>query len=135
MAVSQSVALRNAQAQQLQVLLDAGPAAGTVQLRTGAKPASTATAASGTLLATLVLADPSGPAASGGTLTLSDPAAVTGVAAGDVGWARFLDSTGAAILDATVTATGGGGDLTMATVTVSVGLTIDFGPITFTPPA
>lgn len=135
MAVTQSVALRNAQAQQVQVQVDAGPAAGTIQLRSGAKPATVATAASGTLLATVTLADPCAPAASGGVLTFVDPGAVTGVAAGDVGWARFLDSTGTAVLDCTVTATGGGGDLTMSTVTVSVGLSIDMGAVTYTAPA
>lgn len=135
MAVTQSVALRNAQAQQVQVAVDAGPAAGTIQLRTGTKPATVATAVTGTLLATVTLADPSAPAAANGVLTFVDPAAVTGVAAGDVGYARFLDSTGAAVLDCTVTATGGGGDITMSTVTVSVGLTVDMGVITYTAPA
>lgn len=135
MAATHSVALRNAQAQQVQVAVDAGPAAGTFQLRTGAKPATVATAVTGTLLATVTLIDPSAPAAANGVLTFTDPVAVTGVAAGDAGYARFFDSTGAAVMDVTVTATGGGGDLTMATVTVSSGLTIDFGPITYTAPA
>jgi hypothetical protein len=59
---------------------------------------------------------------------------VTGVADGTAGWARFLDSTGAAVLDCDVTATGGGGALTLSTVSISTGVTVDMGSITYTVP-
>jgi hypothetical protein len=114
--------------------LDLGAGAATIQLRSGAIPATPQTAASGTLLGTVTLADPAAGAAASGVATITDPASVTGVAAGDIGYARFLDSNGVAIMDMDVTATGGGGAIQLATVTVSVGVTIDLGAITITVP-
>lgn len=134
MAIGHATAVRNAIADAVRTAIDAGPAAGVLQLRTGSKPASPNVAATGTLLATVTLADPSGAAASNGSVTITDPAAVTGVASGDAGWARIQDSTGAAVIDCTVTATGGGGDITLSTVTISNGLTVDMGALTYTAP-
>lgn len=131
----QSTALRNAQATAVGTALDAGPAAGYIQLRSGTIPATPATAVTGTLLATVTLADPSAGAPANGVLTITDPAAVTGVGDGTATWARFFDSTGAVVLDCDVTATGGGGALTLSTTTISTGLTIDLGAVTYTAPA
>lgn len=125
---------RNAAATAVVGLLDAGPAAGTIQLRSGSMPATPQTAASGTLLATVTLSDPAGGAPSTGVVTIADPASVTGVGDGTAGWARFLDSTGAAVMDCDVTATGGGGALTLSTTTISTGVTVDMGAITYTVP-
>jgi hypothetical protein len=125
---------RNAAATAVVSLLDAGPAAGTIQIRTGAMPATPQTAASGTLLATVTLADPAGGAPATGTVTITDPASATGVANGDAGWARFLDSTGATVMDCDVTATGGGGAITLSSATISSGVTVDLGAITYTVP-
>lgn len=125
---------RNAAADAVVDLLDAGVGAGTIQIRTGSMPATPQTAASGTLLATVTLADPAAGNAATGVATISDPASVTGVAAGTAGWARFLDSNGNAVMDCDVTDTGGGGTITLSTVTISVGVTVDMGAITFTVP-
>jgi hypothetical protein len=125
---------RNAAADAVVDLLDAGAGAATIQIRSGAQPATPQTAASGTLLATVTLADPAAGAASTGVATISDPASVTGVAAGTAGWARFLDSNAAAVMDCDVTATGGGGGLELSTTTISVGVTVDMGAITYTQP-
>lgn len=128
-------AARTAMAEALGVQIDAGAGAGTIQLRDGSMPATPATAATGTLLATVVLQDPSTSAASAGVETILDPASVTGVAAGTVTWARLLDSNGVAVADCDVsTVAAGTGTLQMSTTTVSVGLTIDFGTITLTVP-
>lgn len=127
-------AARTALANALGDQLDAGAGAASFQLRNGTIPATPATTATGTLLATVTLQDPSTSAAANGVETILDPASVTGVAAGDATWARFLDSNGVAVFDCDVTATGGGGTLTMGTVTVSAGLTIDYGAITLTIP-
>ena len=134
MATRIATTARNAAADAVVDLLDAGPAAGTVQIRTGAQPATPNTAASGTLLATFTLSDPAFGAASSGTATAAAIASTTGVAAGDAGYFRALDSTGAAVLDGSITATGGGGDMTMNTITVSNGLTITITSWTFTAP-
>lgn len=125
---------RNAAASAVTGLLDAGAAAGTIQIRTGSMPATPQTAASGTLLATVTLSDPAGGAPSTGVVTIADPASVTGVAAGTAGWARFLDSNANAVMDCDVTATGGGGGIELSTTTISVGVTVDLGAITFTIP-
>jgi hypothetical protein len=125
---------RNAAASAVMGLLDAGGAPGTIQIRTGAPPADPQTAATGTLLATVTLSRPAAGAPATGVATIVDPAAVTGVAAGTAGWARFLDSAGAAVMDCDVTATGGGGAITLSTTTISVGVTVDMGAITYTVP-
>lgn len=129
-----STAARNAAAAAVTGLLDAGPGPGTIQIRSGTMPADPQTAATGTLLATVTLADPAAGAPATGVATIADPASATGVAAGTASWARFLDSTGTAVLDCDVTATGGGGALTLSTTTISVGVTVDLGAITYTVP-
>lgn len=135
MATRLPAATRNALAQQVQVLTDAGPAAGTLKIYSGTQPATGDTAATGTLLATVTLGDPSFGTASSGTLTGADPAAVTAVAAGTAGWFRVQDSTGANVWDGAVTATGGGGELQLATTTISVGLSVDITSLSVTMPA
>lgn len=133
-ALRLGTAHRTAMADVIGTLADAGPAGGRIELRNGTMPATPQTAVTGTLLATVTLQDPSTSAATAGVETILDPASVTGVAAGDITWARLTDSTGANPVDMDVTANGGGGTLTMSTVTVSVGLTIDYGAITVNVP-
>jgi hypothetical protein len=116
--------------------LDAGSGPATIQIRTGAQPANPATGATGTLLATVTCADPAFGSASTGAATLAGtPLSATAVADGTAGWARFLDSDGNAKWDGSVTATGGGGQITLASVTVSTGLTVQITSGTFTQPA
>jgi hypothetical protein len=137
MAIRLPTASRNAAADAVVDRIDGGSGAGTVQIRTGTQPASATDAASGTLLATFTLADPAFGAAATGTATLdADPVlTTTGVAAGDAGWFRVLDSDSATVYDGSITATGGGGDLTMATIAVSVGLEVRITGGTYTQPA
>jgi hypothetical protein len=137
MVVRFPVATRNAISDLMATLIDAGPGAGLVALRTGAQPASADLAATGTLLATFTINDPSFAASIGGaaTLDVTPTLSTLGVAAGDAGWFRITDSTGATVLDGSVTATGGGGDLIMSTITVSIGLTLQLTAGTITTPA
>lgn len=136
MTVRLPTAARNAAADAVVDLADAGVGAATIQVRTGAQPASANDAASGTLLVTFTLADPAfGSAATGVATGASLPRSATGAAAGTAGWYRVLDSTGATVHDGSVTATGGGGDMTMDTTTVSVGLTVNLTGLTVTMPA
>lgn len=131
------MATRNAITDLLTALIDGGVGSGQVHLRTGAQPATADLAATGTLLATFTINDPSFAAAVGATATLDvTPALSTvGLAAGDAGWFRVTTSAGATVLDGSVTATGGGGDLIMTTITVSVGLTLQLTAGTTTTPA
>jgi hypothetical protein len=129
-----STTARNAMADSLVDLLDAGTGAATIQIRSGSMPATPQTAATGTLLATVTLADPAAGSAATGVATISDPASVTGAADGTAGWARILDSSNNVVMDCDVTATGGGGAITLNTVTISTGVSVDLGAITVTVP-
>lgn len=124
---------RNAAAGAVAALVDVGTG-GRIELRTGAQPATPNTVATGTLLVTIPLVKPAFGAAAAGTATGADPAAANGVAAGDAGYFRVLDSAGAAVYDGSVTATGGGGDMTLSTITVSVGLSVDLTALSYTQP-
>ena len=137
MATRIPTAARNAACDAVVDLADAGAGAATIDVRTGAQPASANDAPTGTLLATFALNDPAFGAAATGVATLDvDPAVTTtGLAAGTAGWFRMKDSAGNTVLDGAVTATGGGGQLELNTTTVSVGLTLTITSGTVTMPA
>lgn len=135
MAVRLSTAARNASTNGVVLLVDAGPAAGTLKIYTGAQPATADTAETGTLLATVVLTDPAFGASATGTASAGDPPAVNPVATGTAGWFRIEDSTGANVLDGSVTATGGGGDLQLSNVSLAPGISTDITSLTYTTPA
>ena len=136
MATRISNAARSAATDGVVDLIDAGSGPGTVQIRTGAQPATVATTATGTLLGTLTLSDPAfGSASNGvataGTVTGDSSADATGTA----GWFRALDSNGVAVIDGSITATGGGGDMTLDNVSIIAGGTISITSWTVTQPA
>lgn len=136
MAVRLSTAARNAVANAVVDLADAGAGAGVIEVRTGAQPASADDSASGTLLVTFTLADPAfGSAATGTASGASLPRSGTAVGAGTAGWARMLDSDGGKIVDLSVTADGGGGQVELNTTTIAVGLTVNLTAISFSCPA
>jgi hypothetical protein len=90
------------------VKLDAGSSGATIKIYTGTQPANADTALSGnTLLATLTMTDPAGPASSSGTFTAS---AITEDAAADATgtatFARVADSAGVTVFDCTVGTSG-----------------------------
>lgn len=114
-----STAARNAAANALAALADAGSAAAYVVIRSGSPPTNVADADSGTLLATCTMSDPSFGAASAGVITASSIAADSSVdATGTAGHFRLKDSDANTIAQGTVTATGGGGDMTLNTVSL-----------------
>jgi hypothetical protein len=115
--------------------LDTGSGAGYIEIRSGTRPAGPATTATGTLLATVTLADPAFGAASSGVSTLTNPASVTAVATGTASWFRAFASDGTARFDGRVTATGGGGDLTLTSVSITSGQSVDVTGGTLTQPA
>jgi hypothetical protein len=130
-------ASRNATTNAVTALVDADVGAGTIQIRTGAQPASADNAATGTLLATITLADPAWSASVAGVSTLdaTPVLSTTGVAAGTAGWFRMLDNSGDTVVDGAVTVTGGGGELELNTTTISIGVTVDITAGTLTTPA
>lgn len=136
MATRLATATRNAAADAVVDLLDGGSAGGTIKIYTGSQPASANDAATGTLLATITLADPGFGAASTGAAALAGtPLSVAAVASGTAGWARFADSNAATVLDGAVTATGGGGQVELATTTIASGATVQITSGTVTMPA
>ena len=137
MALRLPTASRNAAANAVGDRADGGAGPGTIEVRSGSQPASGNDAASGTLLATFTLNDPAWAAASSGAklLDVSPDVAAVGVADANAGWFRMLDSSGASVLDGSVTATGGGGELTLNTIAVSTGLDLVITGGTLTMPA
>lgn len=137
MATRLPTASRNATTNAVTALVDADVGAGTIQIRTGAQPASANDAASGTLLATITLADPAWGASVAGVSTLdaTPVLSTTGVAAGTAGWFRMLDNSGDTIADGAVTVTGGGGEMELNTLTISIGVTVEITAGTLTTPA
>lgn len=136
MATRIPTASRNAACDAVVDRVDGGAAAGTLQIRTGTQPASANDVASGTLLATVTLADPAFGAASTGVATLLGvPLAATGAADGTAGWFRMLDSDSNTVLDGAATATGGGGELELNTTTISTGVDVEVTGGTITMPA
>lgn len=112
-----------------------GASAGYIEIRSGSQPATPATAASGTVLATVALANPAFGSASGGSATLNDPASVNAAASGTAGWARFYDRAGSVCWDGDVTATGGGGVVTLSSLSLTSGAPVDITGGTYTQPA
>lgn len=101
----------------------------------GTRPATGATTP--TPLATLTCGSPFAGAASNGVLTLTAVGAATASAGGGapgtvVSWARLTKSDNTFVADFSVTATAGGGELTMDNPAVQTGATITPGTITIT---
>jgi hypothetical protein len=136
MTLTLATTARTAMCDALVDLLDAGAGDGTIQIRSGTRPATPNTSSAGTdLLATVTLEDPAFGGAASGVATVVDPASVTGAADGTATWFRALDSNSNPVFDGSVTVTGGGGDLTLATTTISTGLAVDVTGGTITVPA
>lgn len=134
MATRIATATQNAMVLAAAARVDAGPGAGTVDVRTGGQPATANDPATGTLLATFTLADPSytGPVAGVMTLDATPVISTTGLAAGTAGWFRMFDSTGATVLDGLVGTVGQ--QLNLNTTTISIGLTVEITSGTLTQP-
>lgn len=120
-----ALAVRNATATARRDAIDAAATPGVVRLYTGSMPADADTAVGGqTLLGTVTCAQPCGSVADGkltfSSLTQDDSADASGTAA----WARIEDGDGNAVVDLTVSATGGGGELQLNTTSIVAG-----GPI------
>ena len=122
MAVQFSVAVRNARLDSIETTVGTSPK---FRIYTGAKPADCATAASGTLLAEITCPSNWMGDASGGVKALAGAWTVAASAAGTAGHYRIYDSTGTTCHEqGTVTATGGGGDLTVDNTNIASGQTV-----------
>lgn len=115
MALQLSVAARNARLDAIETTIGTSAV---LRMRTGAQPATCATADSGTVLATLSLpADYMAAAGSGSKAKSGTWEDLSADAAGTAAHFRLYASDGTTChLQGTVTATGGGGDLTVDNV-------------------
>lgn len=129
MTVQYSTAVRNAIADAVENTIGTAP---TLEIRTGAPPATPATADSGTLLASMVLPSDWLTAASGGVKTLVGTWQDTSAdAAGTAGHYRIKQ--GATCHEqGTVTATGGGGDITLDNTSIAVAQSVTITAKTYT---
>lgn len=95
-----------------------------LKLYSGSLPGSVGSTPAGTLLATITLPSDWMSAASGGSKTKTGTWSTTGLAAGNAGCYTLETSAGTVLEDGTVTATGGGGDVTLDNISISVGQTV-----------
>lgn len=127
MAFQYSASVRNAWLDQIEATIGTGP---TLELRTGAIPANYAAAATGTLLASLVLPSDWMANAAGGAKALAGTWSGTAIAAGTAGYFRINGGGGG--IQGTVTITGGGGDLTLDNPVIAVAQVISIATFTLT---
>ena len=130
MALGFATTLRTARASQIVAAIDAGAGAGKLRLYNGTRPATGGAVT--TLLAELTFSDPCG-TVTNGVLTFSAIASdASADTTGTATWFRIVDSTGAFVLDGTITVTGGGGDITMTSTSIQAGVTVDATSLVFT---
>lgn len=118
MSLTHATATRNALADKITTLLGA---TGKLRFR-----------ASTTTIVDISLANPAFGAASGGTATLAGtPLSANAVATGSIDNFQLLDSSGTLLLSGTVTATGGGGDITVNNISVNSGQEVAISSLTY----
>jgi len=118
MAFQFSTAARNASLDAIETAIGASP---TLELRSGAAPANTSAADTGTLLASMTLpADWSAAASAGAKTLLGTWQDLSADAAGTVGHFR-LKQGATCHIQGSVTATGGGGDMTIDNPVLAAG--------------
>lgn len=128
MTMSLAESLRNARLDLIATAIDAGAGAGTLKFYNGDRPATGGAITTQTLLATVTFSDPCvASGATGGVLTFSALTGANAVADGLATWARAADSDSGFVADFDVSATGGGGDITLNTNTLITG-----GPVSVT---
>lgn len=126
MTLGMSTAPRTNRATQILNAIDAGPAAGYVEIYSGTRPATGAAVGAAVLLATCTCSDPSG-TVSNGVLTFNAFSNGTGTAGAGAGgtnatWCRFKDSTGAFVQDGSVGTSGS--DINLGSVLIATGQTV-----------
>lgn len=131
MAIQYSVTVRNAK---LDVFETTVGTSAVLKIRTGSAPANVATADSGTVLATATLPSDWMAAASGGTKAMSGTwSDASADSAGTAGHFRIYASDGTTPhMQGTVTATGGGGDMTVDNTSFAAGQAFNVTSFTIT---
>ena len=130
MAVQFSTAVRNARLDAIETTVSTSPK---LRIRTGAAPANCAAADSGTMLVEMALPSDWLAAAASGAKALAGTWSGTGAAAGTAAHFRIYDTAGTTChLQGTVTATGGGGDMTLNNTSIAVDQAVSVTTFTLT---
>lgn len=130
MAIQLSVSARNARLDAIETTVGTSPK---LQIRTGAQPANCAAADTGSLLAELTLPSDWMAAAAAGAKALAGSWSGTASGTGTAAHFRIKDSAGTTThLQGSVTATGGGGDLTLDNTSIASGQAVSITGFTLT---
>ena len=129
MAFQFSTAARNAALDAIETAAGTAP---TLTIRSGSVPANCAAARSGTVLATLVLTSNWLADASGGTKGIAGTWQDTAADATGTAGHFSIDQTGTCHIQGTVTATGGGGDMTLDNTSIALGQQVTVTAFTLT---
>jgi hypothetical protein len=106
-----------------------------LEIFSGSAPANCGTADSGTKLVSMTLPADYMASASGGSKALSGSWSAAAIATGTAGYFRIKDSAGTTChMQGTVTATGGGGDMTLDNTSIATGQTVTVTTFTLTAP-
>src|SRR5215204_3030852 len=124
MAVTHPTAVRNSIADAVVDQLDEGTPPGKLIMQTSG----------GTTVATLTFPNPAFGAASGGTATAGAIVSDSSAAGGTIAKAELRNAAGTAKVLCSVTATGGGGDITLSSVVVGAGQTVAVSSLTYSAP-
>jgi len=125
MGITNTTNARNAAADAVVDLIDAGAGAGTIEYQT----------AGSAEVATLTFSDPAFGAAAAGVATASAVTDDTDATGGTVTKAVIKDSDGTEVFTVTVSNTGGGGDIQVDNVIIGAGVTVSLSSLTYTAPA
>lgn len=129
MPINYSTTVRNAKLDAVETAIGTSPI---LRIRTGTKPATCASADSGTVLATMTLPSDWMAAAASASKSKSGTWSDTSAdATGTAGHFRVYDSTGTTChIQGSITATGGGGDMTLDSTSITAGGTITVSTFT-----
>jgi hypothetical protein len=125
MAISHPTAVRTGIADFVVDQLDEGTPPGTLVFQTSGDVE----------VATLTLANPAFGAASNAVATAGSITSDSSATGGTIAKARLKNAAGTDKIICSVTATGGGGDITLSSVSISAGQTVSVTSLTYTAPA
>jgi hypothetical protein len=134
MAIQMSVAVRNARLDAIETTIGTSPK---LQIWSGSVPANCAASATGTKLVEFTLPSDWAANAASGAKTFNAITNVTAIAGSptNAGYYRIVDSAGTTCHEqGTVTATGGGGDMTLDNISIATGQNVAISSWTKTEP-
>lgn len=135
MAVRISVSLRNAALGAVAGVIDGPSGTGKIEFYTGSVAGSFGSAPAGTKLATCPFGFPAFASASAGSMAANAITADDDAdASGTVGCFVIRDHSNNIVMDGTCTATGGGGDITFDSTTITLNATVAVTSLTLSQP-